>query len=108
MDLLTVTQEMYQVSKRLERASTEIYKLAKIKAESEAEYAKEKAKETLKLKTEGMSITLIPDVVKGNLHELLLKRDLADAQFTASREMLSAIQTQASLLQSILKYQEVI
>lgn len=105
MELVQLTNEMWKVNARIEKAGVELYKLAKIKAETEAQYQLEKSKEILKLKTEGMSITLIPDIVKGNLYELLLARDLADAQFTAGRDILSSLQTQATLLQTMTKFQ---
>lgn len=108
MDLVTVTNEMLLLSKRIDKACVELYKFANAKAEAESIYEKEKSLETLRLKAEGMSVTLIPDVVKGNLYEYLLAKNKADTQFTASRDILSALQTQASMLKSIKSTQELI
>ena len=106
MELIQITNEMIKVNDRLNRAIIELNKLAKSKAESERDYRMALAKEYLRLKSEGTSVTLIPDLAKGKIADLLFERDASDAQFTAVRESISAIQTQASLLQSILKYQE--
>lgn len=105
MDLIKL---MIEVNKRLDEASKSIFKLAKEKAEAEREYRKALAQEYLILKSEGTSVTLIPDIARGRLADLMFQRDASDAMFTAARESLGALQTQASLLQSILKYQEVI
>ena len=104
MDFIGITTEMMRVNKRLEQSSGAIYKLATAKAEAERDYRKSLSQEYLILKSSGLSTTLIPDVAKGNLSDLLFKRDATEAQFMAAREALSTLQTQASLLQSILKY----
>ena len=108
MDLVTVTNEMLRLNKRIDKACIELYRFAKEKADTEAIYQLHKAKETIRLKEEGMSVTLIPDLVKGELYDLLLARERADTQFTASRDILSALQTQASMLKSIKTTQELI
>jgi hypothetical protein len=81
-------------------------KLANVKesAEAERDYRAALAKEILKLKTEGMSVTLISDIARGNTSDLKFKRDLAEAQYTSGRDSLKAIMAQVNALQTIVKY----
>jgi hypothetical protein len=48
-------------------------------AQAEAAYRVELAKETLRLRTDGMAATLVPDLAKGNerISQLRLERDIA-------------------------------
>lgn len=106
MELQTLTEEIYRVSKRLERASKALYKLGEEKAETERIYRMRLAQEMLSLRAEGMPATLINDVARGNVSDLLFQRDAAEARFKAAIESLSALQSQLSALQSIVKHQE--
>lgn len=105
MELMKLTEEVYNVSKRLEGASKALYKLGDAKAESERIYRMKLAQEMLTLKSEGMGIGMITDVAKGNVSDLLFQRDAAEAKFKAAIESLDALKSQLSALQSILKYQ---
>lgn len=108
MELTSITAEMYEVSKRLEQASKVLYKLAKERAETEREYRIELAKEITRLRAEGVSVTLVPDLSRGNTADLKFQRDLADGRYKSAIESLEALKSQLSALQSILKYQEVV
>lgn len=78
--------------------------LAKAMAEAEQAYRSSLAKEIVKLKLEGMSVTLIPDIARGNTSELKFSRDLAEAKYTSGRDSLKAIMAQVNALQTIVKY----
>lgn len=106
MELTDITQELYESSKRLEDGSKEIFRLAKEMAESEREYRRALTHEIMKLKNEGMSITLIQEIARGNTSDLKFNRDLAEAKYTAGRDSMKAIAVQISALQTILKIQE--
>ena len=106
MELTQLTQEIYAVSKRLEKASTALYKLGDEKAETERVYRLRLTQEILTLKAEGMPATLISDVARGNVSDLRFQRDAAEARYKAAIESLGALKSQLSALQSILKYQE--
>jgi len=106
MELTILTQEIYDVSKRLERASKALYRLAEEKAESERIYRMRLTQEMLALREQGMSVGLINDVARGNVSDLLFQRDAAEAKFKAALESLGALQSQLSALQSILKVQQ--
>lgn len=106
MELTKITNEMYECSQRLKKATRALYKMAEEKAETEREYRMRLSQEMLKLKADGMNVTLIPDIARGNVSELKFKRDLADSQYRSALESLEALKSQLSALQSILKYQE--
>jgi len=106
MELTILTQEIYDVSKRLERASKALYRLAEEKAESERIYRMRLTQEMLALREQGMSVGLINDVARGNVSDLIFQRDAAEAKFKAALESLGALQSQLSALQSILKVQQ--
>lgn len=105
MELTQVTDDMYRISQRLEKAANELYKLGEAKASSEQVYRVKLAQEMIKLKTEGMSVGMINDVAKGNVGEFLFKRDFDEVRWKAAIESVDAIKSQLSALQSILRYQ---
>lgn len=105
MELTQVTDDMYRISQRLEKAANELYKLGEAKASSEQVYRVKLAQEMLRLKSDGMAVGMISDVAKGNVGEYLFKRDYDEVRFKAALESVDAIKSQLSALQSILKYQ---
>lgn len=106
LDLVSVKQEIFKGSKRLDDATKEIFRLAKTAAETERDYRVALAKEMMRLRDEKVPVTIINDVARGNLSELKFKRDLAKETYTAARDSLKGIQSQLSALQSILRSQE--
>lgn len=105
MELQSITQEIHDASKRLSKGADLLFALARDFAAAEKEYRAELAREIMRLKDAGMSVTLIPDIARGNVAEQKFARDLCEAKYQAGRESLRAIETQVSALQSILKYQ---
>jgi tRNA G10 N-methylase Trm11 len=106
VEVMLLTQEIYDVSKRLEKASKALYQIAEDKAESEMIYRMRLTQEILILREQGMSVGLINDVARGNVADLLFQRDASEAKFKAAIESLGALQSQLSALQSILKIQQ--
>lgn len=106
MDQVDIKKEIYESSKRLSKGSTEIFKLAKAQAEAEREYRKALVMEIMRLKEEGMSISLINEIARGNTADLKFERDLAEASYVAGRDSLKAIAVQVNGLQSILRTQD--
>ena len=106
LDLIEIKEEIFKGSKRLDDASKEIFKLAKVAAETERDYRIALAKELMRLRDEGMAVGLINDVARGNMADLKFIRDLAEETYKAGRDSLRAIQSQLSALQSILRSQE--
>jgi chorismate mutase len=106
MELPQITQMMMETSHRINKATKEIYKMAKQKAETEYRYRQALAQEIAKLKADNTPVTLIADLARGNVAELKLQRDLADAMFKSAIESLRALQSELSGLQTISKYQD--
>lgn len=106
MDLIDINKELYEGTKRLEKSSQEIFRLAKAHAEAERDYRIALGKEKVKLRDEGMAVGLIEDVSRGNLSDLRYKRDLAKETYIAGRDSMKAIIAQLNALQSILRHQK--
>ncbi|GAF14911.1 hypothetical protein JCM19045_4247 [Bacillus sp. JCM 19045] len=98
---------MREVQQRLDRASKEIFTLAREKAESEKAYKIALRQEILILKDEKYPATLILELAKGHekIADLRFKRDIAREMYKAGLDSMNNTRTEASLLQSILKYQ---
>ena len=108
MELIQVTKEMYATAKRIDKATRTIYTLASAKAETEKVYRIELATEIIKLREQGVQATLIPDIARGNTAFLRFERDLARDVYNSANTALKALQTSASLLQTISRYHEVL
>jgi len=106
MELQKLTQSIWETSKRLDNGINTLTKKAKEYAEAEKEYRLELAKEIIKLRTEGVQATLIPDIARGNIAELKFDRDLAETEYKAYKQMLQSLQVELSGYQSILRIQQ--
>lgn len=105
MELQSITKEIYDATKRLDEAGHAVYKLALEKAETEREYRLALSQRITTLKAEGMSVTLISDVARGDVADLKFNRDLAEGKYKASMQALEALKAQVNALQTISKYQ---
>ena len=76
------------------------------KAVAEAEYRKAFNIKIIELKSEGMSITLINDIAKGDeaIANLKVERDKFEALFQASRYTINALHDRISIGQSVLSW----
>ncbi|TES48065.1 hypothetical protein [Shouchella lehensis] len=106
-DLQSVIQSMREVQQRLDNSSKTIFGLAKAKAESEKAYKIALRQEILTLKAAGHPATLILELAKGNekIASLRLDRDIARETYKAGLDAMNNLRTEASLLQSILRWQ---
>jgi hypothetical protein len=105
-EVIDVAKSIYVTTQRLEKASNELFRLGREKAEMERSYREALAKELLQLRMDKMPASLIGDIARGNLSELKFKRDLAQEVFKSALSAVEAIKTQVSALQSILKHYE--
>lgn len=106
MELLQLNQEIYEISRRLGESSRAIFKLGNEKAEAERLYRMELAKELLRLKSEGMAVGLLGDVARGNIADMLFKRDFTEIQYKSALEAMDVLKSQLTALQTIIRYQE--
>jgi len=105
IDTIDITKEIYDSAHRLQGAGDALFKLAKVMAETERAYRRALGIEIVKLKTDKMQATLIPDIARGLTADLKFERDLAEARYKSGRDNLQSIQSQMNALQSILKHQ---
>lgn len=105
MELSPVVNEIHDATKRLRRASKEIFKLASNKAEMERAYRKSLAEEIAKLRDEKVPATLIGDIARGNVAYFKFERDLAADMYKSGISSMEALKAEINALQSIAKYQ---
>jgi hypothetical protein len=106
IELSEIIQEMRNVKTRMDKVIIEVYKQAKAKDKAEREYRIALAQEILKLKAEGIQATLIPDIARGNTADLKLARDSSKSLYDSARDSMETLRVEASMLQTISKYQE--
>src|SRR5690625_6953877 len=76
MELIKVVDHLNQSTSRLSKATKEVFKLAKDRAETEREYRLALSQEMFWLRDEGLPATMIPDLARGNISKLKYDRDL--------------------------------
>lgn len=101
MELVKIGEEIYNTCKRLNEGANKIYKFGTSYAEAEKAYRIALAKEIMILREQKMPATLVGDIARGNLADLKYKRDLAEMQYKTSRDMLNALQSEMSGLQTL-------
>lgn len=106
IDMVSIGQAIYETSKRLREGTNVLYKYAKEYAEAEHKYRMVLAKEIMQLRDAGQPVTIINDVARGKVADLKFKRDLAELTYKTTRDMLQALQTEMSGLQTLYKRQE--
>ena len=106
IELSEVIQEMVNTKNRMDNAITQVYRYAKLKDKAEREYRIALAQEILKLKSDGMQATLIPDTARGATADLKFNRDSAKSLYDSARDSMETLRTEASLLQTISRYQD--
>lgn len=106
MEPLIITKQIMETAKRLQNASHEIFYLGKEKAQSEKDYRLALMREILTLRSEGLPATIISDVARGKVADLLFARDAAEVKFKSAQESMSAMKATLSALQSVLRIQE--
>ncbi|EKS4345808.1 hypothetical protein QB607_003845 [Clostridium botulinum] len=106
MELQTLTKAIWNTSQKIDKNINNLTSMARKYSEAEKEYRLELAKEIIKLRTEGVQATLIPDIARGNIAELKFSRDLAETEYKAYKQMLQSLQVELSGYQSILRIQQ--
>ena len=108
VELSKVIKEMANIRIRMNTSASEIFKLAREKAQAEKAYKVALRAEILKLKSEGYPATLINDLARGEerIAELRFQRDMTTEVYRAGLESMKTTRTEASLLQSILRNQD--
>lgn len=105
MEIANVIQEVNAAAQRLEASADALFRLGRDKAEAERNYRLELSKEILRLRSQGIPVSIISDIAKGNVSDTLFERDVTEASFKAGIEVADAIKVRISAYQTILKYQ---
>jgi len=106
IDMINIGQAIYDTSMQIQKGVKSLYGHAKAYAEAEEEYRMELAQEIMRLRDERLPVTIINDVARGNIAELKFKRDLAEVTYKTAKDMLQALQSQLSGLQTLYKRQD--
>ena len=106
MDYADIGQAIYETAGRLREGANILYRHAKTYAEAEQVYRIELARVIMELRDDGLPVTLVGDVARGRTADLKYKRDLAEVTYKTTRDMLSALETEMSGLQTLYKRQE--
>ena len=106
MELIQVTQQLLEANQRLSKATKEVFKMARERAQTEKVYRMELAKQMTRLRIEGVQATLIPDIARGNIAELKEQRDLAKELHRSAIQSIQALQVEIQAWQSVLRNYE--
>lgn len=103
MELIQVVEHLNHATSRLSKATKEVFKLAKERAEAERDYRLALSKEIVRLREQNMPATMIPDTARGNVAELKFQRDLAQEMHRSAMQSISALEVEVQAWQSILR-----
>ena len=105
MELTPTLQMLRDATLRISKSSEEIFYLSKEKAEKERVYRVALHQEIVKMRSEGIQATLIPDMARGAVADLKFERDLALETHRAALAAMESLRAEINSLQSIAKYQ---
>ena len=99
---MELIQELQQKYRELSSSIRKLRISGTAKAEAEKEYKIKLREEALKLRTEGMPVSLINQIVYGVpvVAELRLKRDIADTVYQANLEAINYTKLQMRIIES--------
>ena len=102
MDLVNEIQEL---SKKLSNSIRVLAKYGNELAEKEKEYKIVLRQEALKLRTDGMPVTLINQIVYGipEVAEKRFKRDVAETMYNTAQEQINVQKIQIKIMETQLK-----
>lgn len=83
-----LVNELNQYRHNLNKAIEELKKRGQVKAKAERDYRVELAKEILKLRAEGIPVTIINDLARGDekIANLKMKRDIEESLYEANMQ----------------------
>lgn len=97
-----------ELSRKLDELSVSIKKLrqnGEALAEAEKEYKMELSKEAIKMKAEGMAVTMIDLCIYGqkSVAEMRFKRDIAQVMYDANQEHINVTKLQIKVIDEQIK-----
>lgn len=108
MELQNINKVLIKSTEEQRKILVKIGELGQKYAEAERDYQIAKTKAIVILKDEGYPVSLIDSMVRGldEVSELRFQRDLSREEYKVSFKALSALSTNISAYQSILRYCE--
>ena len=99
---MELIQELQQKDRELSASIRQLRISGTAKAEAEKEYKIKLREEAFKLRTEGMPVSLINQIVYGVpvVAELRLKRDIADTVYQANLEAINSTKLQMRVIEN--------
>lgn len=95
---LTMINELNDLSNRLTDAVRQMARHGKEYAKAEMDYKIALAQEALKLRADGMPVTLIDKVVHGQCAKERFDRDVAEVMYKTAQESINSIKLQIRIL----------
>lgn len=95
-------EELESKSRQLDQAIKVLRKNGTALAEAEANYKTELTKEVLRLKDEGVAVTLINLIIYGqpSVSTLRLQRDIAKSTYDANAEVINILKLQMRIIEA--------
>lgn len=99
---MNLVEEVFKLSTELTASINQLAKNGKSLAEAERDYKITLRTEALKLKADGMPVTLINQIVYGikSVAELRLKRDIAETIYDTNKEHINITKLKIKILES--------
>lgn len=106
LDPHSIMKELQTFRSTLGKLNGEIIKLGNQKSQAEYEYRLLKAKKIVVLRSEKTPVTIIPDLVKGDIEvaQLKLELDALEVLYDNKRENIRSLRDVMSVYQSMLNY----
>ena len=102
-----IIDNLFKLGTELSALNVNLGLAADKKAISEREYRKALAIEIVRLKSDGMSVTLIQDIAKGNISEVKFERDKWETMYDVIRSQIRGTSERISIGQSVLNWLKV-
>lgn len=96
-----LVNELNQYRHNLNKAIEELKKRGQVKAKAERDYRVELAKEILQLRAEGVPVTIINDLARGNekIASLKMERDIAESLYESNMQYIYSCKINIDIVQ---------
>ncbi|GFN35799.1 hypothetical protein [Tepidimicrobium xylanilyticum] len=96
-----LVNELNQYRHNLNKAIEELKKRGQVKAKTERDYRVELSKEILRLRAEGIPVTIINDLARGNekIANLKMERDIAESLYESNMQYIYSCKINIDIVQ---------
>lgn len=100
MDGLKAANEMNELLARLDQSIDELRQLGRAYAEADRDYRVEKAKSIRSKRAQNTPVTILLDLVGGDVAQWRFDRDTAEVMWKAEQEHINALKLQIKVLEA--------